>query len=99
MSTTQSPPAPDTNILDDAAPAAPPEETKKSSLREYIIFEQRSQGWFEVRRVTASDVEGAINTLGKDLKQNTKYTAVAERYWKPATPKVETHTTVTLAFD
>lgn len=77
------------------------EKEKPSSTREYIVLEQRSGGgpWNEIKRVTASDVEGALNALGASLKQDTKYVAVAERYWRPATPKVETTTTVTLSFE
>lgn len=98
--TTVAEPATTAKTSGDQAPTPEPAPDKpKTSEREYVIFEQRSNGWFEIKRVTASDVEGAINTLGKELKANTKYTAVAERYWKPATPKVETHTTISLVFD
>lgn len=79
-----------------------PEKDKTgTTTREYVVLEQRAKDgpWVEVKRVTASDVEGALNALGVDLKQDTKYVAVAERYWRPATPKVETTTTVTLSFD
>lgn len=85
-------------------PAAPEPEAPKpdrSSTREYVVFEQgaREKIWNEVKRVTASDVESALSSLDKDLKQGTKYVAVAERYWKPATPTVETQTTISLSFD
>lgn len=88
---------------DSAAPAAPTTpvapDKSKSSVREYVVFEQRQQGWVEMKRVTASDVEGALNSLGVELKQTTKYVAVAERYWRPAQPKIETQTTISLNFD
>jgi hypothetical protein len=83
-------------------PSAEQEKDKTgTTTREYVVLEQRAKDgpWVEVKRVTASDVEGALNALGTDLKQDTKYVAVAERYWRPATPKVETTTTVTLSFD
>ena len=76
------------------------EPEKKSSSREYVIFEQRSQKtWEEVKRVNAPDVETALESLGSSLKQTSKYVAVAERYWKPAKPTVETHTTISLSFE
>lgn len=78
-----------------------PEPEKPSSSREYIVLEQRagSGPWTEVDRVTAADVDGALNALGERLKADNKYVAVAERYWRPATPSVETVTTVSLKFD
>lgn len=77
------------------------DKDKGASTREYIVLEFRGpqSGWAEVKRVTASDVEGALSALGEDLKPTAKYVAVAERYWRPATPKIETTTTVSLSFD
>lgn len=85
----------------DVEETAEPEKDKATSTREYVVLENRgpSSGWMEVKRVTASDVEGALNALGEDLKPGAKYVAVAERYWRPATPTIETTTTVTLSFD
>jgi hypothetical protein len=74
------------------------DKDKGASTREYIVLEFRGaqSGWAEVKRVTASD---ALSALGEDLKPTAKYVAVAERYWRPATPKIETTTTVSLSFD
>lgn len=71
----------------------------KSSEREYVVLEQRSQGWVEIKRITAGSQDAALRSLGTDLKQNLKYVAVPERNWRPAQPKVETRTTISLSFD
>lgn len=97
MSTTQQ----QEPLVGPSEPTEPEKDKAGTSTREYIILEQRTKEgpWVEIKRVTASDVEGALNSLGEDLNQASKYVAVAERYWRPASPKVETTTTVTLNFD
>lgn len=76
-----------------------PEEKDKpgTSEREYVVLEQVSKGgpWNEIKRVTATDVSGALNSLGDKSKQTSSYVAVAERYWRPLSPQVETQTTIT----
>ncbi len=98
MSTTAAEPAASAGQQDQLAPE--PKDKTGSSSREYVILFQRSDKvWEELDRVTATDVEGALNSLGSKLDPNKKYVAVAERYWRPASPEVETVTTVTLKFD
>ena len=80
--------------------AAEPEK-EKASEREYVVLEQRAKDgpWVEIKRVDAGSVKEALESLGTDMNQAARYVAVAERYWRPATPTVETTTTVTLSFD
>ena len=97
MSTTQQEP-----LVAPTEPTEPEKDKTGTTTREYIVLEQRAKDgpWNEVKRVTASDVEGALNSLGdRPQARQSSYVAVAERYWRPATPKVETTTTVTLSFD
>ena len=99
MSTTQQEPLVETE-QDEQTEQAEPKDKAGTSTREYVVFEQRSdKAWLEVKRVVASDVEGALDSLGADLKQSSKYVAVAARYWRPASPVIETQTTVTLNFE
>lgn len=87
-----------------AEPEAPAEQTEPekdkagTSQREYVVLEQRSKDgpWIEVKRVKASDVDSALNSLGENsMNQGASYVAVADRYWQPRSPKVETVTTIT----
>lgn len=76
----------------------PETKDKGSSQREYVVLEQRAKDgpWVEIKRVTAGDVDAALNSLGESsMNQNASYVAVADRYWQPRSPKVETVTTVT----
>lgn len=89
---------------DQLAPTEPTEpqepesdKDKGTSEREYVILEQRAKDgpWSKVKNVTASDVKSALSSLGDDASPTASYVAVAERYWQPLSPKVETQTTIT----
>jgi len=93
MSTTEQEP-----LVAPAEPTEPEKDKAGSSQREYVILEQRSKDgpWTELKRVVAGDVDAALNSLGeKSMNQGASYVAVADRYWQPRSPKVETVTTVT----
>ena len=76
---------------------AEPEKSAGPRDREYVILEQRAKdGPFTIiKRVTANDVDAALNSLGDNMNQGASYVAVADRYWQPRSPKVETVTTIT----
>lgn len=80
-----------------AEPTEPEQEKSGSSSREYVILEQRAKDgpWVELKRVTASDADSARGSLGDQASATASYVAVADRYWQPKSPKVETQTTIT----
>lgn len=92
MSTTEQQP-----LVADEEATEPEQEKSGSSSREYVILEQRAKDgpWVELKRVVAGDVDAALNSLGENMNQGASYVAVADRYWQPRSPKVETVTTVT----
>lgn len=71
-------------------------EKDKASEREYVVLEQRTKDgpWSEVKRVEAGTVKEALDSLGDKSTATSSYVAVAERYWRPLSPTVETTTTV-----
>ncbi len=76
----------------------PPEKDKSgTSSREYVVLEQRAKDgpWVIVKRVTAADADSARTSLGDEASPTAAYVAVADRYWQPKSPKVETQTIVT----
>jgi hypothetical protein len=92
MSTTQQEP-----LVAPTAPTEPEKDKAGTSQREYVILEQRAKDgpWTRIKNVTASDVDSALSSLGDDASATASYVAVAERYWQPKSPLIETQTTIT----
>lgn len=76
------------------------EKGKSDSSRDYIVLESSDlASWRIVKEINASSAESAIRALGSTLKEGQHYVAVPQRNWRPATPKIETKTTIALRLE